>query len=144
MESQPTFRVVQSLDDLVKAYIVRGIVFVGEQEVSYREEVDEHEHAAVHILGEIDGEPIAAARIRLLGPWAKLERMAVRRQYRRRGYGSALLRFALDEARRRGFSKFKLHAQTAAEAFYAKHGFQAQGDIFLEANIEHRLMVREQ
>jgi predicted GNAT family N-acyltransferase len=143
VEGQPTFRIVRSLDELIKAYVVRGIVFVDEQGVRYREEMDEHEQSAVHILGEIDGEPIAAARIRFIGAFAKLERMAVRREYRRRGYGSALLRFALDEARRRGFTKFKLHAQTAAEPFYARHGFQGRGDTFSEADIEHRLMIRE-
>jgi predicted GNAT family N-acyltransferase len=144
MESQPTFRIAASLDDLIEAYIVRAIVFMDEQGVSYREEVDEHEHAAVHILGEIDGEPMAAARLRFVDGFAKLERMAVRRQYRGRGYGSALLRFALDEARRCGFARFKLHAQTVALDFYARHGFQPRGDTFLEANIEHRLMIKEE
>lgn len=143
MESRPTFRIAQSLDDLIKAFIVRGIVFMDEQGVSFREEMDEHEHAAVHILGELDGEPMAAARIRFVGAFAKLERMAVRREYRGRGYGRELLRFTMDTARQRGFTQFKLHAQTAALAFYAKQGFRPQGDTFLEANIQHRLMTRE-
>jgi len=143
MESRPTFRIAQSLDDLIKAFIVRGIVFMDEQGVSFREEMDEHEHAAVHILGELDGEPMAAARIRFVGAFAKLERMAVRREYRGRGYGRELLRFTMDTARQRGFTQFKLHAQTTALAFYAKQGFQPQGDTFLEANIQHRLMTRE-
>jgi predicted GNAT family N-acyltransferase len=144
MEERPTFRVVQSLDDLIKAYLVRGIVFVSEQRIGYREEIDEHEHAAVHVLGELGGEPIAAARIRFLGAFAKLERMAVRKEYRRRGYGSALLSFALQVARDHGFTRFKLHAQTSALPFYARHGFQPQGEIFHEVNIEHCLMVKEE
>jgi len=143
MDNRPTFRIAQSLDDLIKAFIVRGIVFMDEQGVSFREEMDEHEHAAIHILGEIEGEPMAAARIRLLGPFAKLERMAIRREYRGRGYGSALLGFAMKVARERGVTQFKLHAQTTALAFYAKQGFQPQGDTFLEANIQHRLMTKE-
>ncbi|MBN2129947.1 MAG: GNAT family N-acetyltransferase [Sedimentisphaerales bacterium] len=143
MDNRPTFRTAGSLEDLIKAFIVRGIVFMDEQGVSYREEMDEHEHAALHILGEIDGEPVAAARIRLLGPWAKLERMAVRKEYRGRGCGSELLRFAMEAARDRGVTQFKLHAQTAAQPFYAKHGFQPHGETFLEANIEHRLMIKQ-
>lgn len=143
MESQPTFRIARSLDDLIKVFIVRGIVFMDEQHVSYREEMDEYEHAALHILGEINEEPMAAARIRFDGPFAKIERMAVRKEYRRRGYGSELLRFVMQVARDAGFGKFKLHAQLPAREFYAKHGFQTRGETFLEANIKHCLMIKE-
>jgi predicted GNAT family N-acyltransferase len=143
MESKATFRVVRSLDDLIKALVVRGIVFVGEQGVSYAEEMDEHEHAAVHVLGELDGEPVAAARVRLLAGVAKLERMAVRKEFRGRGCGTDLLSFAMQVARDAGITRFKIHAQTAAAAFYEKHGFQRQGDTFTEAGIEHCLMILE-
>jgi predicted GNAT family N-acyltransferase len=143
MESKATFRVVRSLDGLIKALVVRGIVFVGEQGVSYVEEMDEHEHAAVHILGEIDGEPVAAARVRFLAGVAKFERMAVRKEYRGRGCGTDLLRFAMALARDAGVARFKIHAQVAAAAFYEKHGFRRQGDTFIEANIEHCLMIKD-
>jgi predicted GNAT family N-acyltransferase len=143
MERKATFRVVRSLDDLIKALVVRGIVFVGEQGVSYAEEMDEHEHAAVHILGEIDGEPIAAARVRLLAGVAKLERMAVREEYRGRGCGTDLLNFAMQVAHDAGITRFKIHAQVAAAPFYEKHGFRRQGETFIEANIEHCLMIKD-
>lgn len=143
MENRPTFRIARSLDDLVKVFIVRGIVFLEEQRVSYRDEMDAHEHAAIHILGEIEGEPIAAGRIRFIGPSAKLERLAVRKPYRGRGYGDELVRFAMYVARDRGFNEFRLNAQIAARDFYARHGFHICGDNFIEANIEHCPMVRE-
>lgn len=143
MESKATFRVVRSLDDLVRALVVRGIVFVGEQGVSYAEEMDEHEHAAVHILGELNGEPIAAARVRYLDGVAKLERMAVRKEFRGRGCGTDLLSFAMQVARDAGVARFKIHAQVAAAPFYAKHGFRRQGDTFIEAGIEHCLMIKD-
>jgi predicted GNAT family N-acyltransferase len=143
MENRAVFRIAQSLDDLTKVFVVRGIVFMGEQQISYREEMDEHEHAAVHLLGELDGEPIAAGRIRVVGACAKLERLAVRKPYRGRGYGDELVRFALDVARRQGFRTFKLNAQVTVRDFYARHGFRVCGDNFLEANIEHCPMLRE-
>jgi predicted GNAT family N-acyltransferase len=143
MENRPTFRIARSLDDLIKVFIVRGIVFMDEQHVSYHEEMDEHEHAAIHILGEIDGEPIAAGRIRFTGPCAKLERLAVRRPYRGRGYGDRLVRFAMDVARNMGFNQFRLNAQITVRDFYAKHGFRVCGENFVEANIEHCPMIHE-
>jgi len=114
-----------------------------EQHVRYGQEMDEHEHAAIHILGELDGEPIAAGRIRFTGPFAKLERLAVRKPYRGRGYGDQLVRFAMDVARGMGSNRFKLNAQLAVRDFYARHGFRVCGENFTEANIEHCPMIRE-
>ena len=140
---RPTFRIAQSLDDLLKAFIVRGIVFMGEQHVSYALEKDEHEHAAVHILGETGEEPVAAGRIRFLGEHARLERLAVREEWRGLGHGSRLLGFMMDVARSRGFAKFKLNAQVTSKVFYLKHGFRVVGETFMEAGMEHCLMLRE-
>ena len=138
------FRVAQSLDDYVKAVAVRAIVFVGEQGTSYAIERDEHEHASVHILGEIDGEPVAAGRIRAVDGYAKLERLAVRKEWRGRGHGDGLIEFMMQAARGLGFTRFKLHAQVAAKDFYARHGFTVVGDTFIEADIEHCLMVKDE
>ncbi len=138
------FRITQTLDDLVKVFVVRGIVFIGEQNTSYREEIDEHEHTSVHIIGEIDREPVAAARIRFQGEYAKLERLAVRREWRGQGYGDQLIEFMMKVARDLGYTKFKLHAQITAREFYEKHGFHAVGDTFMEADIEHCLMMKEE
>ena len=137
-------RIAESFDDIVKASVVRGIVFVGEQHTSYAIEKDEHEDVAVHILGEIDGEPVAAGRIRFLGEFAKLERLAVRKEWRGRGYGDQLITFMMKVARDRGFSKFKLHAQVVTKGFYSRHGFRAVGETFIEADIEHCLMLKEE
>lgn len=138
------FKIVESLDDLIKVFIVRGIVFMEEQEVSYAIEMDEHEYSALHILGEIGGEPIAAARMRFLGDWAKLERIAVRQKFRGRGYGHQIVAYMLELARQRGFTKFKLHAQCYLRSFYEQHGFRIQGQPFKEANIDHYRMILEE
>jgi predicted GNAT family N-acyltransferase len=138
------FKVVTSFDDLLKVYAVRAIVFVEEQHCPYHIEVDEHEHSALHILGEMDGEPIAAARMRFLGKWAKMERIAVRKAQRGMGLGHQLVDFMMHTARERGFTSFKMHAQAHLTDFYAHHGFKTQGDLFQEAGIDHYLMVLEE
>jgi predicted GNAT family N-acyltransferase len=48
----------------------------------------------------------------------------------------------LDRARERGFTTALLNAQTAVEAFYAALGFTAEGERFVEADIEHIRMTR--
>jgi len=140
---ETTFRVVTSPEDLQRAYCVRSIVFIGEQACPFEEEFDGLDAESIHILGEAGGEPIAVARLRKIADWMKLERIAVVKAARGSGLGHQLVEFMLEEARRRGFHKFKMHAQVHLEAFYAQHGFAPMGAMFREAGIDHYLMVRE-
>ena len=123
--------------------MVRGVVFCGEQGVRYDIEHDEFEDAAIHVLAEIDGEPVAAGRLRCLPDYAKLERIAVRAPWRGHGIGSDVTRLLLRLAREQGYSSYRMNAQAYLEAFYGRFGFRAVGDIFMEAGIEHVSMVRE-
>ena len=123
--------------------MVRCIVFCGEQSVPYTVERDEFEDSAVHVLGEHEGEPIAAGRVRYFAEYAKLERIAVLRAYRGRGIGSQLTRFLVSIAQERGYSSYHMNAQVRHEPFYAILGFHAVGAHFMEADIEHVLMVRD-
>ena len=138
-----SIKVASSPDDQFKAFMVRRVVFCGEQGVRYDVERDEFEATATHVLGEIDGEPVAAGRLRCLGGYAKLERIAVRAPYRGRGIGSEVTRFLMKLARERGYSSYRMNAQAHLEKFYRRLGFRAVGEIFLDADIEHVLMVRE-
>ena len=38
---------------------------------------------------------------------------------------------------------FKLNAQVTSMEFYLKHGFRVVGETFMEAGMEHCLMLRE-
>lgn len=136
------FRIVTSIDDLIKVFIVRGIVFMEEQGVPYRVEHDMYDYSAIHVLGEENGEPFAAGRIRVLGEYAKLERIAVRRSYRGRNLGHKLTEFMISAAQERGFQKCKIHAQAYLIDFYRRHGFEIVGGMFQEAGIDHYLMIR--
>ena len=138
------FKVVANHEDLIKAFIVRGIVFIEEQGVPYTTEHDEHDFSAIHILGEMDGEPFAAGRIRAVDEYAKLERVAIRKSYRGKGLGHKLTEFMIAIAREQGFKKFKVHAQAYLTKFYQKHGFEIVGDLFKEAGIDHYVMIRKE
>jgi phage replication-related protein YjqB (UPF0714/DUF867 family)/predicted GNAT family N-acyltransferase len=140
---EPLWRTAASPDDLLKAFAIRAIVFMEEQSVAFSDEFDGAEEEAVHILGEIGGEPVAAGRLRFLDGWGKLERIAVRRRYRGRGLSHRLIDFMLGEAARRGYRRCRRHAQVHLIDLYRRHGFTPSGDTFYEAGIAHRLMTRE-
>ena len=137
-------RLATTPDDLLKVMVVRGIVFVEEQGVDWRGEFDEFEDESVHVLGEVDGEPVAVGRLRLLEDgWAKLERIAVRPRWRGRGLAREVTGLLLAEAATRGATRCRLHAQVYLEDFYAGYGFRRRGDVFDECGIDHILMTRE-
>ena len=136
------FRVIAGRDDFLRAFAVRAIVFCEEQQIAYDLEHDKEDHTALHIVGEIGSEPVAAGRLRLLDGYAKLERLAVRSLYRGYGYGHRLIQFMIALAAERGFDECHLNAQVHLKEFYGKHGFTENGEVFKEAGIDHLPMVR--
>lgn len=120
---------------------VRDVVFVQEQQVPPELERDALDPLSHHVLARDGaGTPIGTAR---LTPEHRIGRMAVLPVWRGRGVGDALLVALLDEARRRQWPDVSLHAQVAAETFYARHGFVPEGPRFFEAGIEHQGMRRQ-
>jgi predicted GNAT family N-acyltransferase len=139
-----SLRIATSEEDVLKVHVVRGIVFIEEQQVPYEGEIDQFEKTATHFLGEADGQPVAAGRLRHLEEgWVKVERIAVRPRWRGRGYGKEIVAFMLDHALAQGARKFKMHAQVHLEDFYRKFGFRREGAVFDECGIDHILMIRE-
>jgi predicted GNAT family N-acyltransferase len=133
-----TVRSTRDAKEIEAAMDLRIRVFCGEQGVSEEEERDELDDEATQIVALDDSGVIATCRLRYLeGGTCKLERMAVDRERRERGVGGRLLAGAEAEAREHGSSEMLLHAQRRAESFYASSGYVAEGDTFMEAEIEH-------
>ncbi|MCL2561984.1 MAG: GNAT family N-acetyltransferase [Rikenellaceae bacterium] len=139
---RPQYGIVRSFDELQKAFAVRSIVFVEGQSCSYQEEMDGRDLSSVHFLATIDGEPVATARMRHVGDFIKIERLAVRSAWRGLGIGKEMFAFVLDRIAETGCKKIKLHAQTYLVKFYEDFGFVQKGEMFVEANIEHFYMER--
>ena len=116
---------------------IRKTVFIDEQQVPKELEWDGLDADCTQFLARFNSKPVATAR---LTPQGQIGRMAVLRQYRGNGVGSRLLNAVLEQARRAGHDEVFLHAQVSVIEFYEKHGFTAEGDIFIDAGIEHRTM----
>lgn len=116
---------------------IRRVVFIEEQRVPQAEEWDGRDDACTHFLALYDERPVGTAR---LLPDAHIGRVAVLAEARGRGIGVALMRAAIEAARREGHPAVELAAQTHALPFYERLGFQAFGGEFLDAGIPHRTM----
>lgn len=115
-------------------------VFVAEQGVPEDEEFDADDPRSQHFMArDAEGTVVGVAR---LTPDGRIGRMAVDAEWRGRGVGSALLQSAIDAAAARGLSEVRLSAQTHALEFYARHGFEASGEVFDDCGIPHRWMSR--
>jgi predicted GNAT family N-acyltransferase len=137
-----TVRETRDGDEIAAAQQLRVRVFCEEQGVSRDEELDEFEGSATHVVALDESGVVATCRLREVdGVW-KLERMAVERRLRGLGAGGRLLEEAEAVARSRGGSTMVLNAQTRARDFYARQGYVAEGELFLEAGIEHVRMTK--
>lgn len=127
------------------ARAVRLAVFVQEQGIDEADEWDADDEPACHaVASNLAGLPVATGRLITSGlpeGHAKIGRMAVLRSTRGMHLGDAVLKALLDEARQRGIRQVSLHAQLSAQAFYARHGFQPEGDVFDEVGIPHQGMT---
>jgi predicted GNAT family N-acyltransferase len=119
---------------------LRFAIFVGEQNVPAGIELDDMDAKCLHAVAFDDaGKAIGTGR---LLPEGKIGRMAVVKEWRRRGIGADLLEALVGEARRRGLTEVKLSAQLQAAEFYRAHGFIAEGKVYEEAGILHQAMRR--
>ena len=119
---------------------VRTEVFIVEQGVPEEIERDAFDAVCRHAIARDAGGRVVATG-RLL-PDGHIGRMAVRRAARGAGVGGAVLQAQIAEAARRGLREVALAAQTHALDFYLRHGFEAVGEVFMEAGIPHRAMRR--
>lgn len=106
-------------------------------------ELDSFEESSTHVIGyDSKHMPFACARFRPYNDAAKVERVAILKDYRKDGYGKTLMhaieRFAKDQ----GYQQLVLNAQVQAQGFYEKLGYMSTGDIFIEENIDHIKMYK--
>jgi predicted GNAT family N-acyltransferase len=119
---------------------IRKTVFVLEQAVPEELEWDGLDSDCAHVLALHErSEAIGTARMQANGT---IGRMAVLKDWRGRGVGRALLQTLLDLAVRQGLPRVTLSAQTHAIGFYEHAGFHTIGEIFMDAGIPHRKMVK--
>jgi ElaA protein len=128
--------------EVAAALALREEVFCREQGVSLADELDGLDDQALHILALEDGALVGTCRLVTEGTTVKLGRMAVARAARGRGLAAALLAEADARARDLGAERIALAAQLGAQSIYERAGYLPYGDVFLDAGIEHVMMVK--
>ena len=140
MPPAPEVTICRKASEFADCLKVRRRVFIEEQGVSESDDLDGKDTLAIHALARIDGNAVGTTRIRIDGNKAEIERVAVLREWRKRGIGSALIKALENEARKRGATQFCLSAQTHATGFYESLGYRKIGNEFMEVGIPHVMM----
>jgi|3_EtaG_2_1085321.scaffolds.fasta_scaffold00001_131 ElaA protein len=134
-----------SNDELFDVFALRTAIFVVEQDCPYQE-VDETDKIAFHVLGIINKELVAVARI--VPPSqpnneVKMGRVAVKKAFRRQKIADKMMEHCF------GFIEqqweklpIAISAQQYLIDFYANHNFKVEGEGYLEDGIPHVRMVR--
>ena len=73
----------------------------------------------------------------------RLRQMAVMNDLQGKGIGKALMQFAENLARDRGYRRITMHARKDASGFYEKMGYRRLGIEFQEITIPHYVMEKE-
>ena len=107
-------------------------------------EFDGKDTEAKHVLLFSNETPIGCARIRFPNNKAKLERIAILKRYRGKGYGKVIMEYMMAYCKRRGVHTIYFNSQYYLVSFYEQFGFKAQGRPFQEAGIKHIKMTLQE
>lgn len=147
-------KIIKPGEDYSDAMKVRYAVFVEEQKIAYERETDDYDKSSYHVVLYIrqfeSHIPIACGRLykdcideqvrfkSYENNAAHIGRVAVLKEYRRKGYATFICNRLIEIARSLcGINTVILHSQKYAVPLYLKLGFYCVGKEFLEENIPH-------
>ena len=106
----------------MRAVSIRSAVYIGEQACPFDEEFDGNDFSALHLIGYSGDEPAGCIRIRHFADFAKVERLAVRKEFRNSRLSFLLVRAAIELCRVKGYRRIYGHAQRRLLGFWRRFG----------------------
>lgn len=135
----------RTFEDMMRVAAVRNVVYMGEQECPYFEEYDGNDLAATHLLAYMGDEPVGCLRLRFFNGFAKLERLAIRKEFRKSRAAFQLVRAAFKFCQKKGYQRIYAHSQTRVVDFWKRFGFQVleNGRRFVFSGFDYVEVVAE-
>lgn len=112
--------------------------------LSFNNDELDTEKGNLHIAAYEDDRMLGCCMLVEEGPQTvRLRQMAVLNDLQGKGIGRALMQFAENLARDRGYKKITMHARKNSLGFYEKMGYRKIGQEFKEITIPHYVMEKE-
>lgn len=137
--------VVRTFEDMLRVNAIRNAVYIGEQECPYDEEYDGNDFAATHLLAYIGDEPIGGLRLRFFSGFAKIERLAIRKEFRKSKAAFQLVRASFKFCQKKGYGRIYAHSQARLVDFWHRFGFHEMegGQHFIFSDFDYVEMVAD-
>lgn len=120
--------VARTFEDLSRVIAIRSAVYIGEQECPYDEEYDGNDLAATHLIAYVGDEPVGCMRVRCFADFAKIERLAIRKEFRKTRAAFQLVRAGFKLCQKKGYTRVYGHSQTRLVNFWSRFGFRVAED----------------
>ncbi|MEM8869750.1 MAG: GNAT family N-acetyltransferase [Pseudomonadota bacterium] len=135
----------KNIEDIMRVTAIRAAVYMAEQDCPYEEEFDGNDFCATHMIGWVNGEPVACLRLRYFGGFAKMERVAVRQSHRKSKIAFKMIRAGIEHCTRKGFTKVIGHARDELIPLYRLFGFRVEENArsLVFSDYSYTEMVRE-
>lgn len=127
VDKRTSIRIARTMNDLMMVASIRSAVYMAEQDCPYGEEFDGNDLVAAHFIGFVGNEPVACLRARFFADFAKVERLAVRHQYRKSTIAFRLVRECVTFLKRKGYRRIYGQAQDRLVDFWARFGAKPLG-----------------
>ena len=139
-------KLARTIEEIFQVFAIRSATYIAEQFCLYNEEFDGNDFCATHFLGSLDGDVAGCIRLRFFNGFAKLERLAVRAEYRQSRLAYQLVRAALEHSKRKGYTKVIGHSRLDLMRFWKVFGFKPieNRPIFSFANVQYAELFLEQ
>lgn len=134
-----------TLTELYQMLQLRSEVFVVEQNCVYQD-IDGKDEKAIHVLGEIDGVLVAYSRLFKPNDYfknASIGRVIVKQNYRSLNLGHQLMNVSINAVEDLFETiQITISAQLYLKKFYESHGFDQTSEMYLEDDIPHIEMIK--
>ena len=154
--SHLTIEIADFARDFSVISAIRKTVFHQEQQVEPELDFDGKDENCLQLIAYLDGESVGTARIRYLDEkTAKIERLAVLATVRGQGVAKKLMTKALEVIAQQNINSQQniiaqqniietvVHAQEYIKGLYEQLGFEQEGEVFVEAGINHVKMKKK-
>lgn len=132
--------ITRGLEENPEAAKIRRAVFMDEQ--GFENEFDETDKAAYHALVRISGKAAATARLFEDEKGWHIGRVAVLKEYRKKGLGKLVMQALENKAKELGVGEISLSAQVTAKKFYENLGYSSLEDLHYDEGCPHVTMKK--
>jgi len=120
--------IARNFEDLNRVVAMRSAVYIGEQECPYEEEFDGNDLSATHLLVYSGDEPVGCLRVRFFAEFAKIERLVIRKEFRKTRAAFHLVRAAFKLCQKKGYRRVYGHSQVRLVNFWSRFGYRVMED----------------